>query len=167
MLNSRGPNPPTMVLPQLTLRSPLLKPFLSRCLNGDLTTADGREEGDFSPIDQRCFHATSVPVQGHRQTERDPLLQPEFNHEVSDGAAGLDRSFVMASTELFPDLSKSDDGDGHAGILGGHATPYGQGFMNTIPHRPSCHRPSKPANFGNSTRPANPRSKPFVVWTSA
>jgi hypothetical protein len=65
-------------------RSPLLKAFLSRGLHGDLTTADGwkegdlttadgwkegdlttahgRKEGDFSPLDQRCIHATPIAV---------------------------------------------------------------------------------------------------------
>jgi hypothetical protein len=54
-------------------RSPLLKAFLSRGLHGDLTAADvweegdlttahGRKEGDFSPLDQRCIHATPIAV---------------------------------------------------------------------------------------------------------
>ena len=54
MLNSRGPNPPTMVLPRLALALPVVEAFPPKVSSARLTTANRGKEGDFSTLDEVC-----------------------------------------------------------------------------------------------------------------
>ena len=80
MLNSRGPNPPTMVLPRLALALPVVEAFPPKVSSRRLTTANRGKEGDFSTLDE-VVHRTPLAVERHGQTKRNPFFQPEVENK--------------------------------------------------------------------------------------